>query len=82
MWALTDYCREEFEKFRIFLHQKSAETQQFSCEMCMAGVGFVNRIFSVVKMFQPMPVNRLTDGEICSRFTIFLCSFYRFTSSV
>ena len=28
-------------------------------------MGLVNRIFSVVKMFQLMSVNRLTDGEIC-----------------
>ena len=30
-------------------------------------MGLVNRIVSAVKMFQPMPVNRLTDGETCFR---------------
>ena len=46
----------------------------------LTGVGLANRILSAVKMFQPMPVNRLTDGEMCSRFTIFYESFYRFSS--
>ena len=39
----------------------------FACENILnqSGVRLVNRIFSAVKMFQLMPVNRLTDGEIC-----------------
>ena len=40
------------------------------------GLGLVNRIFSVVKMFQPMAVNRLTDGEICLQ--IYLYFYERF----
>ena len=37
-------------------------------------VGLVNRIFSAVKMFQPIPVNGLTDGETC--FQIYHLSMY------
>ena len=29
MWALTDYCREEFGKFRIFLFQKGPKFNNF-----------------------------------------------------
>ena len=33
--------------------------------MPRTGVGLVNRIFNPVKMFLSLPVNQLTDGEIC-----------------
>ena len=46
------------------------------------GVGLVNRIVSAIKMFQPMPVSRLTDGKYAFRDLQYLYeSFYRFSSA-
>ena len=39
----------------------------------------INQIFSAVKTFQPISVNRLTDGEICSNLHYLYESFYRFS---